>query len=50
MIVKNRLLNYKDLIIYQDDDYFMFSLDSVLLANFIRVRKDDMFAVDFCWI
>ncbi len=48
MIVKNRLLNYKDLIIYQDDDYFMFSLDSVLLANFIRIRKDDMFAVDFC--
>ena len=37
MIVKNRLLDYK-YIIYQDDDYFKFSLDSVLLANFVNIN------------
>ena len=37
MKVKNRLLDYK-LIIYQDDDYFKFSLDSVLLANFVTLN------------
>lgn len=37
MKVKNRLLNYK-MIIYQDDDWFKFSLDSVLLANFVTIN------------
>ena len=37
MKVKNRLLDYK-YIIYQDDDYFKFSLDSVLLANFVTIN------------
>ncbi|MEE3343508.1 MAG: tRNA1(Val) (adenine(37)-N6)-methyltransferase [Bacilli bacterium] len=37
MKVKNRLLDYK-YIIYQDDDYFKFSLDSVLLANFVTLN------------
>ena len=37
MIVKNRLLNY-NIVIYQDDDLFKFSLDSVLLANFVTLN------------
>ncbi len=37
MKVKNRLLNY-DLVIYQDDSWFKFSLDSVLLSNFVTIN------------
>ena len=37
MKVKNRLLNY-NIVIYQDDDCFKFSLDSVLLANFVTLN------------
>ena len=48
MIVKNRLLNFNDMIIYQDDDYFLFSLDSVLLANFVNVKLTDKKIIDFC--
>ena len=48
MKVKNRLLNFKDKIIYQNDDYFAFSLDSVLLANFVTIKLSDKKIVDFC--
>ena len=37
MKLKNRLLDYKE-IIYQDDEWFKFSLDSVLLANFVTLN------------
>ena len=37
MIVRNRLLDYK-YIIYQDDDFFKFSLDSLLLVNFVSLN------------
>ena len=37
MIVKNRLLN-SDFIIYQDEDWFKFSIDSVLLSNFVTMN------------
>lgn len=37
--VKNYLLGYNDMYIYQDTDYFNFSLDSVLLPNFVTVNK-----------
>ena len=37
MKVKNRLLD-TDLIIYQDDDWFKFSLDSVLLSSFVTLN------------
>ncbi len=37
MIVLNDVLNY-DLKIYQNPDWFCFSLDSVILANFVRIR------------
>lgn len=37
MKVKNKLLNL-DAVIYQDDDWFKFSLDSVLLADFVTIN------------
>ena len=48
MIVRNRLLNFSDKIIYQNDDYFTFSLDSVLLANFVTIKLSDKKIIDFC--
>ena len=48
MIVRNRLLNFSDNIIYQNDDYFTFSLDSVLLANFVTIKLSDKKIIDFC--
>ena len=48
MRVRNRLLNFSDNIIYQDDNYFLFSLDSVLLANFVTIKLSDKKIVDFC--
>lgn len=39
MIVLNDLLNYNNFKIYQDTDMFSFSLDSVLLANFVTINK-----------
>ena len=48
MKVRNRLLNFKNMIIYQNDDYFAFSLDSVLLANFVTIKLSDKRIIDFC--
>ena len=48
MKVKNRLLNFTDKVIYQNDDYFSFSLDSVLLANFVTLKLSDKKIVDLC--
>ena len=39
MKVLNDLLGYNDLKIYQDTDWFSFSLDSVLLPNFVTLSK-----------
>lgn len=46
MIVKNSLLNYKK-IIYQDDEWFKFSIDSVLLANFVTINMGVKKIIDF---
>lgn len=43
----NNLLNYNNLKIVQDNRWFMFSLDSVLLANFPTIHKKDKI-IDFC--
>lgn len=40
MEVINYLLDYKNLKIVQDTDMFSFSLDSVLLANFVTLNKN----------
>lgn len=48
MKVKNRLLNFGDNVIYQDDEWFAFSLDSVLLANFVTIKLSDKKVLDFC--
>lgn len=48
MRVKNRLLNFENNIIYQDDNYFNFSLDSVLLANFVDLKIENSNILDMC--
>lgn len=47
MKVINDLLNYNGLKIIQNPQWFSFSLDSVLLANFVRV-SNKMKIIDFC--
>lgn len=47
MKVVNDLLNYNDLKIIQNTEWFSFSLDSVLLANFANVRNN-IKIIDFC--
>ena len=41
------ILNY-DLKIYQDSDFFSFSLDSIVLANYAKIRKNDNKIIDLC--
>jgi len=48
MIVCNELLGYPCLKIYQDNEMFHFSIDSVLLADFINVTKKDKKIIDLC--
>ena len=38
----------KNLKIYQDDDFFKFSLESVLLPNFVKVNLRDKMIIDLC--
>lgn len=46
-IVLNDLYDY-DLKIYQDEDKFKFSLDSLLLAEFVKKNKKDRQLLDLC--
>lgn len=46
-IQKNDLLDY-GLTIFQDDDYFKFSIDSVLLAEFVKIKFRDKKVLDMC--
>ncbi len=48
MEVLNDILGYKNLKIYQDTDFFSFSLDSIILANYSTIRLRDKNIVDFC--
>lgn len=47
MEVINDLLNYNNLKIVQNTDWFNFSLDSVLLANFVKVNNNQKI-IDLC--
>ncbi len=47
-IVCNELLGRELLKIYQDTDYFNFSLDSMLLASFPKMTKRIKYACDLC--
>ncbi|MBQ3307819.1 MAG: tRNA1(Val) (adenine(37)-N6)-methyltransferase [Bacilli bacterium] len=44
----NDILGYSDLKIVQNRDYFSFSLDSIILANYCNIRLRDKKIVDFC--
>ena len=44
--VINDLLNYNNLKIVQCNKYFNFSLDSVLLANFIKIKPTTKKIID----
>ena len=48
MVVLNDLVGYKNLKIYQNSDWFSFSLDSVLLPNFVTLNKNIQFVMDLC--
>lgn len=48
MKVLNDILGYKNLKIFQDDDFFCFSLDSVILANYCNIRLSDKKICDLC--
>lgn len=42
------VLGYNNLKIYQNSDFFSFSLDSIILANYSTLRLRDKKIVDFC--
>ena len=46
MEVIHELLGYKRIKIIQNEDMFSFSLDSILLANFISVTEKDSYIID----
>ena len=48
MLVKNDLFDYENRAIYQDSEYFKFSLDSILLAEYVDIKTDDLITVDLC--
>ena len=49
MQVINDLFDY-GLKIVQDKDYFKFSLDSLLLSEFVEIEKSDKRLLDLCMI
>ena len=48
MIVKNDLFDYKNRYIFQNEDGFKFSLDSILLAEFSSFTEDNKKVLDMC--
>lgn len=46
MEMLNDVLGYKNRKIFQNSDYFSFSLDSIMLANFVSIRLKDQFIID----
>ena len=48
MRVLNDLVGFKNLKIFQDNNWFSFSLDSILLPNFVTINKNINFIMDLC--
>lgn len=48
MVQKNDLYDYENQYIYQDDRYFKFSLDSILLAEYAINISDDSKVLEMC--
>ena len=48
MISLNNVLGYDNLKIFQSSEFFSFSLDSIVLANYTIIRKKDKRIIDFC--
>lgn len=48
MLVKNDLFDYKNRYIYQDSDFFKFSVDSILLAEFVNSNRNSGKIIDMC--
>ena len=48
MKVKNDLFDYENLSIIQDENYFKFSIDSILLAEYAHINKNDNKILDLC--
>ena len=46
--VKNDLFDYPHRYIYQDVDSFKFSIDSILLSEYVKLRKSDKKILDLC--
>lgn len=46
--ILNWLFDYPNLQVYQYEEAFKFSLDSILLAEFASIKKDDEKIMDFC--
>ena len=46
--LQSQLVDYENLKIYQYDDKFKFSLDSILLAEFVELKQNTELIVDFC--
>ncbi len=44
----NWLFDYPNLKVYQYEEAFKFSLDSILLFEFAEIKKDDLKILDFC--
>lgn len=48
MINLNHILGYENLYVFQDSNFFSFSLDSIILANYTTIRLRDKKIIDFC--
>ena len=47
-LVKNDLFDYPNRYIYQYEDGFKFSIDSILLAEFVDIKKTTKTILDMC--
>ncbi len=45
-VIKNDLLGYPKYVIYQNPEMFSFSIDSMLLADFVNIKKDTKKIID----